>query len=575
MRNWKMGIKHWSHQHEDLQFHDESADTEHQPEICNGCGKQLEGTPRYVCHKFRCSFGLHETCFRSSYPEQVLPHPDLHAHPLLLLSGYPARSLYNGYVCNGCNRLSYGFVYRCGECDFNLDVQCALLMQEEIQSHSREEAAKQPTRSLQHFSHPNHHLTFFTSSTRKINCKACGGEIAGGGYVCCDCGVGIHESCSELTLEIQQHPYHPHHPLNASSKLKLFEMYTVISADRLSPQPMSFILAPFAASVSISSVLKGIFPLLLPNSDATSTLYITLKRSACNADCERSYYRCLECNYHIHLGCTGLPDTVDHCDHLHPLTLKDTFVEDDSGQRNGDYPVYHCKQCPDAAPFAAHIECVVSQEDTWVNSDLVADDDCGEETMNKYSMLVELDEIKDFDNNHDLVIHHDGDVSRSKCDGCKERIDISGRSSYYSCSFCNSHYHKLCAELSLKIRHSLHSLHPLTITPPKLCNPILCVGCLHVSFDGGYKCGDCKFELDLKCASSLTVDQFRNSQSKKDTIIRSLHDHKLTPFTYSEATILPCHACFLPIFKTAYGCVICCKFFHETCSEIPRHRQYQ
>ncbi|XP_038716388.1 uncharacterized protein LOC120009764 [Tripterygium wilfordii] len=87
----------------------------------------------------------------------------------------------------------------------------------------------------------------------------------------------------------------------------------------------------------------------------------------CNRVCDGSFYRCLECNYSIHLECLPIPTTVKHKYHSHPLTLIDSFVEDDSGdyycdacenERNPRHHVYYCEKCT----YVIHIECLLSEE---------------------------------------------------------------------------------------------------------------------------------------------------------------------------------------------------------------------
>ncbi|KAJ4823734.1 hypothetical protein Tsubulata_042623 [Turnera subulata] len=626
-----MAIKHWSHEH-GLHLYDKSNHHYssspfpvkyyypsvdaflkgiHQPYNCCGCDEALESRPHYacnVCSEPQCYFALCESCFSessSSYPQQVHDHPDHHhPHPLLLLSSYPGRPFRYGYICDGCNCMSRGFVYRCGDCDFNLDIQCAISSKPE--THDQVESWI-PRTSKQHFIHPDHQLrSFFNYRVETLHCELCGDKIRGAAYGCCDCGVNLHDYCAELALKML-HPYHPHHPLRAYTPKQPYEQPEGCCRACRDPFDSTTIYGCLICRFHLhaSCAAKSLLTLPMKHERHQHCLhFLRHKRwkaavheyeyqlcDACKTDCQSSYYFCLECSYNIHLGCIGLPDTVDHSDHIHPLTLEDSFVEDDSGwyychvcgkQRNGDYPIYHCKQCPDAAPFAAHIECVLSQEDPWINSGLVVSDD--DQIQQEYPPPVEYDErkrkpqckrqikIEDFNNNHALTIHQPEDsYLKIVCDGCKAQVHYSP---YYTCKFCNIHYHKLCAELPLQIKHPLHPQHLLAAYPSDYIKPIFCDGCLHVSFADGYKCQECPFELDLKCASSLTLHQFQNSQSSKNAIVDSIHDHKLTPVTCTFDELLVCHACIIPVYDTAYACFHCSKIFHESCSNIPIHIQH-
>ncbi|KAJ4825567.1 hypothetical protein Tsubulata_006501, partial [Turnera subulata] len=412
-----------------------------------------------------CDFRLCESCFESSFPPQVPHHPLHPAHPLVLLSGgYTGGSLRKGYICDGCDCYSVGFAYRCEEegCDFKLDVQCALLMNNQtIESSSKPGAGR---RTKEHYMHPDqdHHLTLFNCKLPHLTCKLCGGQIIGAAYGCSECRAFLHEACAELGQEIR-HPYHLNHPLRT---------FTAERPDgRCGACHASFDVAAFLFPIyqclvcrcrfHSSCAAKSLFTAPMKherhehrihyiNEKSWKSRNITYQCDACKADCERSYYKCLQCEYHIHLRCLGLPDTVHHPDHhCHPLTLEDSYVEDDdSGEyychscgmrRHGDHPVYRCRECPDyAPPFAAHIECMTSQEYPWINwGSMVSANPAAEATkqiQQQYPTLVEFDEgkrkpqcqrqikIEDFSNNHHLIFHEDCNKDlRIQCDACNDR----------------------------------------------------------------------------------------------------------------------------------------------------------
>ncbi|OMO96110.1 C1-like protein [Corchorus olitorius] len=89
-------------------------------------------------------------------------------------------------------------------------------------------------------------------------------------------------------------------------------------------------------------------------------------RSVCNEIFEGPFYRCVECGINFHLKCVPVPQIIKSKCHFHPLTLKDSFVEDDSGEHYCDvceeerHPkdhVYCCDECEGL--FVAHIECAL------------------------------------------------------------------------------------------------------------------------------------------------------------------------------------------------------------------------
>ncbi|MBA0636220.1 hypothetical protein Godav_029501, partial [Gossypium davidsonii] len=95
-----------------------------------------------------------------------------------------------------------------------------------------------------------------------------------------------------------------------------------------------------------------------------------------NFDCEvcdgsskgNSFYHCLKCDTNFHLKCVPIPDTVKSKYHIHPLILKDSFIEDDSGkyfcdfceeERNPNGDIYYCEECN--GQIIAHIERVLAE----------------------------------------------------------------------------------------------------------------------------------------------------------------------------------------------------------------------
>ncbi|KAF3435095.1 hypothetical protein FNV43_RR22182 [Rhamnella rubrinervis] len=75
---------------------------------------------------------------------------------------------------------------------------------------------------------------------------------------------------------------------------------------------------------------------------------------------------CENCNFGVHLLCGPLPCTIKHKAHVHPLTLVDSMVEDDSGeyycddcetQRDPRICVYYCADCK----YIVHVHCVISE----------------------------------------------------------------------------------------------------------------------------------------------------------------------------------------------------------------------
>nr|GMD59496.1 putative DC1, C1-like, Zinc finger, RING/FYVE/PHD-type [Ipomoea batatas] len=160
---------------------------------CSGC--HCPGTgPVYAC--WRCSFFLHDQCFRAS---RSLKHPSHHLHPLTLTPypTYPSNSFY----CNSCTLIGSGFSYSCSE------------------SPEPEPPVGFPTgkdRETTHFSHPHRLKLTEVQEKDGKKCSGCEYIITGPVYTCVDpdCGVdfNLHKKCFELPREVR-HKSHLDHAL--------------------------------------------------------------------------------------------------------------------------------------------------------------------------------------------------------------------------------------------------------------------------------------------------------------------------------------------------------------------------
>ncbi|KAJ4840333.1 hypothetical protein Tsubulata_050720, partial [Turnera subulata] len=210
-------------------------------------------------------------------------------------------------------------------------------------------------------------------------------------------------------------------------------------------------------------------------------------------------YGCCECRVYLHESCAELTQEIRHPYHgKHPLrAYKPSGVEKPHGLCVACRASLH-SSCAAKSLFAPPMkherhEHWIHYEDPLINWSPVVSDDPGAEATKQIqpqnAAPVDFDELKrkphcqrqiqieDFSNNHVLTIHQYGEHNRSRivCDACDNQVLYSSSyyarddnqlpltSSYYTCEFCNLHYHKLCAELPRSIRHPLHSLHPLLL----------------------------------------------------------------------------------------------------------------
>ncbi|XP_058207623.1 protein VACUOLELESS GAMETOPHYTES-like [Rhododendron vialii] len=145
------------------------------------------------------------------------------------------------------------------------------------------------------------------------------------------------------------------------------------------------------------------------------------------------------------------------------------------------------------------------------------------------------------------------------CYGCQQPISISSSaSSYYGCKRCVFFLHKSCAELPHHMTHPSHPQHPLTLHP----NPILGNVCDVCRGSGNrflYRCYDCDYDIDIKCA--LVVLSIQQS------IEHTSHPHQLIPMR-KESTF-SCDACGIKHEGTSFLCTTCGFWINQKCASSP------
>ncbi|XWS57714.1 hypothetical protein CRYUN_Cryun09bG0197300 [Craigia yunnanensis] len=345
---------------------------------CVGCRLVLGGLS-YFCRN--CPwYHLHEKCSKLQYEIQ---HPFHSNHPLNLYLRYPP-DIDMFSICDECRDISRGFIYLCEECNFKLDVKCVFSEVSQVKKMER-------VTELYHFTHP-HKLILGNSSDPidEILCTICELPILGPAYFCPNCRYIIHGSCLGLPQKMQV-PFHLDHMLVISHVSYTQEL-------RCYACPMGFDNLKFAYSceqcdVKLHSVCANSLrrPLKCESHNhnlyyfgtSSQSLFAKYKYvpdslfhcSECQKNCRgHPFYRCLECAINFHLECVPIPQIVKSRCHIHPLVMKDSFVEDDSGEyycdvceeeRCGNDHVYCCEECNNL--FIAHIECILAKEEKVIS----------------------------------------------------------------------------------------------------------------------------------------------------------------------------------------------------------------
>ncbi|TYH96278.1 hypothetical protein ES332_A12G166200v1 [Gossypium tomentosum] len=328
--------------------------------VCGACRLELS-RPGYICKG--CLYILHENC--AKLPDEI-QHP---LHPQHHLNLYATTPSLDQNICNKFQDFYFGFTYLCEQCDLKLDLKCATRASSESGRTTLKESERET--ELFHFTHkhklllcnitdpvvegrcnlcrlqifgyhmkckylfiPNTLLTL--SYTRYGGCHACSLKLLPSGYHnsynygCKDCGVNYHIACAISLTRPLKRDSHMHH---------LY--YFGTDFDRF-----------FAMYSDFIDIYAGLFC------------------SHCGEICSgQSFYRCLECFINFHVECVSLPQIIKSKCHIHPLTLKDSYIEDDSEEhycdaceerRHPNHHVYYCEEC-------AHIDCALSKEEEVVS----------------------------------------------------------------------------------------------------------------------------------------------------------------------------------------------------------------
>uniref|UniRef100_A0A6N2N5P2 DC1 domain-containing protein n=1 Tax=Salix viminalis TaxID=40686 RepID=A0A6N2N5P2_SALVM len=259
--------------------------------------------------------------------------------------------------------------------------------------------------------------------------------------------------------------------------------------------------------------------------------------NACGTDGDDSPFVCTVCQLIVHKTCISFPRSIKLRIHQHPRIIHTYHLQQCNSRnkycgicRDGvdtNYGVYYCQDCD----FVAHVNCGIK----YRQSNTESDEDERSITMNdefiesSFDIIREIKhgderiiaEIKHFSHQHNLILS-DEFSNDLKCDGCMLPICTP----FYSCTGCNFSLDKACIRLPRRnfwqyhghplililntrekypfqcavysIEHSGHE-HPLYLAVESENRH--CSGCGVSAEYGTFRCVDCDFNLDFKCAT--------------------------------------------------------------------------
>ncbi|XP_062144614.1 uncharacterized protein LOC133851987 isoform X2 [Alnus glutinosa] len=407
-----------------------------------------------------------------------------HPHPLAFIH-YWAYSPFTA-TCEGCCEEILGFSYGCKSCHFFLHKSCG----------------EQP-RELQHPLHPQDSLILqIRTSPDDELCYFCNKDILGGfAYHCSHCNFNLHLKCASIpfTVEAEFH----NHPLKLLRK-----------------------------SVSFTCDACG-------KKDEDMYSYL----------CTNT----LTCSLMVHRKCATLPLTVKNSGHQHSLNLTSSSQVNQSDRqlchlcvkKVDTDRVYYCSKCI----FVAHLDCAtregyteeIEKEDLEVVDESITDSlaYAVKKIMMGEDKIEIAQEIKHFSHQHNLELIDDLLINNEKCDGCMHPIFPS----FYTCAQCRFFLHKSCVELPRKKRQTLHS-HLLTLfaKPPYAAYAKCGCNVCGRDCDGfTYHCEKCEFDAHVQC--SLISDIFTHDGHDHPLILSRAPYHEKCSCCDRKGNVFKCANC--------------------------------
>ncbi|GLT37116.1 hypothetical protein SLA2020_114510 [Shorea laevis] len=480
-------IQHFTHRHP-LQLVD--LNKEQDEVYCSICRKLCSDVV-YGCRK--CNFFLHHSCM--DIPQVINQHQFHPKHSLVLLTT-------PSYKCQGCDKHCSGLAYRCGPCNFQLDVKCALLPTADCEG----------AEWIQHFTH-QHPLQLVDPEKEedKVHCSICGKLCSDLIYGCKTCNFFLHHSCMDIPRKIDQHQFHPEHSLVLFTK----SSYKCQGCDKDCRLGLAY-------RCELCYFMLDVECAFLPTANCEGAKRIRHVYhhhplelceiedgcQACCGVCRENYpgphFVCHRCNFFLHYSCAIdlLPQTIqDHPFHPnHSLNIKSynnpSYCFCFACGNDETNVVGYC--CVDCSQFQMHLHC----------SKLTPSIKFGSH-WHLFTLFKKLGQP-------------------GYCFLCKSFC----KSFFLRCVICNITLHLQCHPLAPKTLKHKHHRHPLSLTKSPLDSDLEYYGSADENYcdfcelrrpasDPVYYCKECDLSADIRCfilqvLHSVTVENHSGVGEDKD-----------------------------------------------------------
>ncbi|KAL7251614.1 hypothetical protein ACSBR1_013456 [Camellia fascicularis] len=432
-----MELEHFSHEHPLIL--EEEHNNNGVEVSCYVCQQPISG-PTYSCRQCQ-HFSLHKVCAELPTKMEHPMHPE---HHLILLPDLPYSQ--SAYECSACQQPYESFTYSCFDCNFQLDILCALLVQK-----------------IEHICH-KHPLTPLQRPTSLL-CDACGTKHEGTFYQCTTCRFWVNQNCALLpsTIKYSEHDHLLFLIYSFPYEHFRFTSYCAICTEKVDRIYWAYYCAQCRYFAHINCL----------------TSKIKLSRELEEESCKTKQID---------------QKTMFVLEKLEPNLIGLALVDDDDDDvDDNDGRVEKLEPDLKSLPLLDESINLITHFKKKINLEGKSNKPMKIDHVSHYHPLLFVD-------NH----INDESCTASKllvCAGCTQPIT----NPFYHCAECNFTMHECCVELPIELQHPIHPNHPLILNRwQSIYSDLpLCQGC-KMSCNGVlFGCVACDFFLDMKCASLL------------------------------------------------------------------------
>ncbi|XP_027182710.1 uncharacterized protein LOC113781069 [Coffea eugenioides] len=477
-------LEHFSHEEHplilcELPKENDGGSIDQKSAVCYGCQQQILDPAAYCC--FPCDFFLHKRC--AELPRQIT-HPMHSQHPLVLLRNPTYFS--GACICSACGQGPWKFfTYHCSSCEFDLDVSCAILDQQEIK--------------LDCHDHP-----LREQRPGAFYCNACREDVKDSSYLCTVCPFWIHKKCALLSsiVKHKDHDHSLHLAYSLPSDYRSFPQQCFVCWKKVHPSRWVYYCGPCRYFVHITCVVisqedEGQLSedIEYPISGERDQNVVKLPSSnAAQELIARFLLKDDEISSNNDPGKSNIPEEIFTNSHgKHPLVLsekvqnlhdeiKGTTSDDDQEAAKA---VLVCDWC---------IEPICSSDDLRYHACV----ECGYFVHLTCSNLPPELHIPKHPQHPFYLMYNPREVGLFNCKACR----LWTNATYYKCEPCGLSVCIKCASASMitsSVKHDGHKKHLLIqLQSSDLIN---CTACGYIYRGGfGFACEDCHFYVCFNCA---------------------------------------------------------------------------